>query len=164
LEPTTLILEDVDLIGRKLDYQGIGSNVLLFELLNQLDGLADDVDFLFVLTTSRPDVLEPALAARPGRVDQAIEVPPPDAECRQLFELYGRGLRVEVADWEKITERTAGVSGAFVRELLRKAAVYAAGEDRVAERTVRDRHLEEGLAELFVAGGPLTKSLLGGRR
>lgn len=29
---------------------------------------------LFVLTTNRPEVLEPALAARPGRVDRAIEV------------------------------------------------------------------------------------------
>ncbi len=27
--------------------------------------------------------------------------------------------------------------------------------------TVRDRHLEEGLAELLVAGGSLTQSLLG---
>jgi hypothetical protein len=26
---------------------------------------------------------------------------------------------------------------------------------------VRDRHPDEGLAELLVAGGPLTKSLLG---
>jgi hypothetical protein len=78
-----------------------------------------------------------------------------------LFELYSRGLRVEVADWHRLTERTAGVSGAFIRELLRKAAVYAAEEDGQAPLTVRDRHLEEGLAELLVAGGPLTKSLLG---
>jgi hypothetical protein len=30
--------------------------------------------------------------------------------------------------------------------------------------TVRDRHLEEALAELLVAGGALTQSLLGGHR
>ena len=57
-----------------------------------MDGLADDADLLFVLTTNRPDILEPALAARPGRIDQAIEVPPPDADCRRrLLELYGKG-------------------------------------------------------------------------
>jgi ATP-dependent 26S proteasome regulatory subunit len=162
LEPATVILEDVDLIGTERDNQEVGANALLFELLNQMDGLADDVDVLFVLTTNRPDVLEPALASRPGRVDQAIEVPPPDADCRRrLFELYSRGMRVEVADWDRLIERTAGVSGAFIRELLRKAAVYAAEEDGAAPLVVRDQHLEEGLTELVVAGGPLTKSLLG---
>jgi len=165
LEPATVVLEDVDLIGTERDNQEIGANALLFELLNQMDGLADDVDILFVLTTNRPDVLEPALAARPGRVDQAIEVPPPDAECRRrLFELYSRGMRVEIADWDRLIERTAGVSGAFIRELLRKAAVYAAEDDGESSLVVRDRHLEEGLAELLVAGGPLTKSLLGAAR
>jgi cell division protease FtsH len=162
LEPTTVVLEDVDLIGTEREQQTVGANALLFELLNEMDGLADDVDILFVLTTNRPDVLEPALASRPGRVDQAIEVPPPDAECRRrLFELYSRGMNVEVADWDRLIERTAGVSGAFIRELLRKAAVYAAEDNGEAPLTVRDRHLEEGLTDLLIAGGPLTKSLLG---
>lgn len=162
LEPTTVVLEDVDLIGTERNNQTVGANALLFELLNQMDGLAEDVDILFILTTNRPDILEPALAARPGRVDQAIEVPPPDAECRRrLFALYNRGMQFEVADWERFVARTAGVSGAFIRELLRKACVYAAEEDDVAPLVVRDRHLDEGLTELLVAGGLLTKSLLG---
>ena len=165
LEPATVILEDVDLIGTERDHQEIGANALLFELLNEMDGLANDVDVLFILTTNRPDVLEPALASRPGRVDQAIEIPPPDAECRRrLFELYGRGMTVEVADWERLIDRTAGASGAFIRELLRKAAVFAAEEDGAAPVVVQDRHIDEGLTELLVAGGPFTKSLLGTRR
>ena len=82
------MLEDVDLIAEERTRQGSGCTTLLFELLNQMDGLADDADILFVLTTNRPDLLEPALAARPGRIDQAIEVPLPDADCRRrLFEL-----------------------------------------------------------------------------
>ena len=83
LEPTTVILEDVDLIGTERENQTVGANALLFELLNQMDGLNDDCDVLFVLTTNRPDVLEPALSARPGRIDQALEVPLPDADCRE---------------------------------------------------------------------------------
>ena len=162
LAPATVILEDVDLIGTERNHQTVGANALLFELLNQMDGLAEDADVLFVLTTNRPDVLEPALAARPGRIDQAIEVPPPDADCRRrLFERFGRGLTVRVADWDRLVARTAGVSGAFIKELLRKAAVYAAEEDGSGELVVRDRHLDEALAELLVAGGPLTQSLLG---
>lgn len=162
LAPATVILEDVDLIGTQRNQQTVGANALLFELLNEMDGLADDTDIIFILTTNRPDILEPALAARPGRIDQAIEVPPPDADCRRrLFALFGRGLQVELADQDRFIARTAGVSGAFIRELLRKAAVFAAEEDGEASLVVRDRHLDEALAELLVAGGPLTQSLLG---
>jgi hypothetical protein len=162
LEPATVVIEDVDLIGTERNEQTVAANALLLELLNQMDGLAEDVDVLFILTSNRPEILEPALAARPGRVDQAIEVPGPDAECRRrLFELYGQGVQLEVADWDRLIARTVGVSGAFIRELLRKACVYAAEEDGTEFLLVRDRHLDDGLAELLVTGGPLTKSLLG---
>src|SRR5207244_7828127 len=130
LAPATVILEDVDLIGTQRNLQTVDANALLFELLNQMDGLADDTDIIFVLTTNRPDILEPALAARPGGIDQAIEIPPPDADCRRrLFALFGRGLHMELKDWDRLIARTSGVSGAFIRELLRKAAVFAAEDD-----------------------------------
>jgi ATP-dependent 26S proteasome regulatory subunit len=162
LEPATIILEDVDLIGAERSGQTLTANALLFELLNQMDGLAGDCDVLFLLTTNRPDILEPALAARPGRIDLAIEVPLPDAEGRRrLLELYGRGLQLEVADRDKLVERTTGASGAFIRELLRKAAVFAAEDNGSSPLVVRDPHIEEALAELVVAGGSLTQSLLG---
>jgi cell division protease FtsH len=162
LTPATIILEDVDLIGTERQHQTVGANALLFELLNQMDGLADDTDLLFVLTTNRPDILEPALAARPGRIDQAIQVPPPDAACRRrLLALYGRGMRVDGLDWDNLVERTVGASGAFIRELLRKAAVFAAEDDTDGGLVVRPQHIDEALGELVVAGGALTQSLLG---
>lgn len=164
LEPSTVILEDVDLIGTERQHQTVDANALLFELLNQMDGLSDDADILFILTTNRPDVLEPALASRPGRIDQAIEIPLPDSDCRRrLFELYARGLTLELSDRDRLIERTAGASGAFIRELLRKATVVAAEENGQGPLTVRDRHLDEALAELLVAGGALTQSLLGAK-
>jgi hypothetical protein len=162
LTPATIILEDVDLVGTERQQQTVGANALLFDLLNEMDGLSDDADLLFILTTNRPEILEPALAARPGRIDQAIEILPPDADCRRrLFALYGRGLQLEVNNWQGLIDRTAGVSGAFIRELLRKAAVFAAEEGGNSPLSVRDAHLEEALVELLVAGGPLTQSLLG---
>jgi hypothetical protein len=162
LAPATVILEDVDLIGTQREHQTVGANALLFELLNQMDGLADDVDILFILTTNRPDVLEPALASRPGRIDQAIEIPPPDAECRKrIFELYSRGLAMEVKNWRALVERTEGVSGAFIRELLRKATIFAAEDADGSGLVIREEHLDEALAELLITGGALTQSLLG---
>lgn len=165
LEPTTVILEDVDLIGTEREHQTVGANALLFELLNEMDGLSEDADLLFILTTNRPDVLEPALASRPGRIDQAIEIPLPDAECRRrLIDLYARGLELQVNDLEKVIARTANASAAFLREMLRKAALFAAEANLPGELVVRDEHLELALAELLVAGGALTRSLLGAAR
>ncbi|HLY38305.1 MAG TPA: AAA family ATPase, partial [Candidatus Binatia bacterium] len=163
LEPSMLIVEDVDLIAEERDRQTPGCTALLFELLNQMDGLADDADVLFVLTTNRPDALEPALASRPGRVDEAIEFPLPDAEGRRrLFELYGEGLTMQLAKLDGFIHRTEHASPAFIRELLRKAALFAAedGDPLV----VRDRHVDDALHDLVVHGGELTMSLLGARQ
>lgn len=158
LEPSMVVLEDVDLIAE--ERTGLHSaGGLLFELLNEMDGLADDADIIFLLTTNRPERLEPALSARPGRIDQAVEIPVPDADCRRrLFQLYARGLDLEITDWDHFVERTRGVSGAFIRELFRKATLIAADEDAPH---VTDQHLATALHELVVAGGDLTKRLLG---
>ena len=43
--------------------------VLLNKLLHEMDGLRADAEILFILTTTRPEALEAALASRPGRVD-----------------------------------------------------------------------------------------------
>jgi hypothetical protein len=59
-------------------------------------------------------------------------------------------------------ERTKGVSPAFIRELLRKAAVFAI--DETGEAVVEAHHLDEALHDLVIEGGELTKSLLGASR
>lgn len=161
LQPATIVLEDVDLIAMERTH--IGSPMtLLFEFLNQLDGLAEDADIVFLMTSNRPDLLEPALAARPGRVDQAIHFPLPDAAARRrLLELYMRGVRSDVRGWDRLVERTEGVAAAFIRELVRKALLFAADESD--EPRVGDAHFESALYELVVEGGDLTKTLLGGR-
>lgn len=162
LQPATLILEDVDLVAEERTHQNKACNTVLFQLLNQMDGLADDADILFLLTTNRPDMLEPALAARPGRIDQALEVPLPDDAGRgRLLALYGRGFDLALEQEAKLLQRTEGVSAAFIRELVRKAALFAAEETSGGKLALRDRHFDEALRELVIYGGDLTKSLLG---
>src|SRR4029079_17859391 len=101
------------------------------------DGLDEDHDVLFVLTTNRPDLLEPALAARPGRVDQAVALRLPDADGRRtLIELYGEGLKLPPTVPESLIESLEGVSPAFIRELLRRAALLAA--DDSSDGALRD--------------------------
>ena len=160
LQPAIVILEDVDLVAEERTRPGAAcAGPLLFELLNQMDGLADDADVLFLLTTNRPDILEPALAARPGRVDQAIEIPLPDAPVPPAaVRVVLRQIDAGPSELGDFVQRTDGASAAFIREMMRKAALFAADE---SSDSVEDRHLDEAIHELVVEGGSLTQSLLG---
>jgi ATPase family associated with various cellular activities (AAA) len=123
LQPAMVIVEDVDLIAEDRGMHP-GQHPLLFQLLNEMDGLAEDADVVFVLTTNRPDLLEPALAARPGRVDQAVALELPDVEARRaLFELYRGLLEVDTSRLDDVLARTEGVTASFLKELLRRAAL-----------------------------------------
>src|SRR5260370_39501734 len=119
-----MVIEYVDLIARERTHMhGPGEEVLLNKLLNEMDGLQEDAEVLFVLTTNRPDQIEPALVSRPGRIDQAIEFPLPDEEGRaKLTKLYARGLEISEELNELIVSRTTGRSAAFIKELMRQCA------------------------------------------
>src|SRR5919202_6403916 len=161
LQPATVVLEDVDLVAREREYDEEAGGPVLFELLNQMDGLAEDADVLFLLTTNRPDVLEPALAARPGQIDQSVELPLPDAaDRRRLIGLYARGLELHAERLDELVERLQGASPAHVKELLRKAALLAADE-RQGEIVVEDRHLDAAVDELVIVGSDVRASVSG---
>jgi ATP-dependent 26S proteasome regulatory subunit len=112
-----------------------------------------------VLTTNRPDALEPALAARPGRVDLAVEIPLPDASARRrLLELYARGLELDAAALDATVARTEGMTASFFKELLRKATLAALAAGREAPAPA---DLDAALDELLDERAALTRVLLG---
>ena len=170
LAPSVVVIEDVDLIAEERG-PGAGQHPLLLALLNEMDGLDEDLDVTFLLTTNRPDLLEAALAARPGRVDHAAELPLPDAEARRrLLELYRGSLVLDLSNPDAVITRTEGVTAVFLKELLRLAALLAAGAGPAGEGNgaaapirVADAHLTEALDQLLAARGQLTRALLGGR-
>jgi cell division protease FtsH len=165
LQPSMVILEDVDLIAGDRSFGPMGTNPLLFEVLNQIDGLGDDVDVTFLLTTNRVDILERALAERPGRVDAAVEIGAPDEEGRRrLFRLYGEGLGVGQLDDEALegaVEATEGRTATYLREVVRRAALIAAEELDVGDLKVDGRMLEGAAQALLDDRAALTRSLLG---
>ncbi|MDP3214916.1 MAG: ATP-binding protein [Deltaproteobacteria bacterium] len=164
LAPSTVVFEDVDLIAEdRRTTQNASATPVMFELLNAMDGLAEDADVLFVLTTNRPEVLEPALAARPGRVDQAIEIPLPDEDCRdRLISRYGEGMRLALTDRAAVIARTKGTSAAFIKELLRRSALIAAdASPGSTSPEVHDGHVRDAMQEMLVDGGSMTRTLLG---
>ena len=166
LQPAMVVIEDVDLIAEDRGMHP-GQHPLLFQVLNEMDGLAEDADVVFVLTTNRADLLEPALAARPGRIDQAVELTLPDASARrQLFRLYRGRLDVDESRLDDLLERTGGVTASFLKELLRRAAVLGAAQapDTAAPLRVTADQLDAALAELQDTRNAMTRVLLGSAR
>src|SRR5829696_1581043 len=159
LAPSLVVLEDVELVAQERVFGPFGSSPVLFELMNEMDGMGEDADVAWVLTTNRPDALEPALAARPGRIDLAVELPLPAADSRRrLLALYSRGLDLKLKDEQAVVARTEGVPASFVKELLRKAALAAAEAGRTS---VTDVDVAGVLDELLAETAALTRVLLG---
>ena len=169
LQPAMIVIEDVDLIAEERGMHP-GQHPLLFQLLNEMDGLAEDADVVFLLTTNRADVLEPALAERPGRVDQAVALDLPDREGRRrLFSLYRGALDVDESRLDTVLDRTDGVTASFLKELLRRGAVLAAeatpeGSESPGSLTVTADQLDAALDELLDTRNAMTRVLLGGQR
>jgi ATP-dependent 26S proteasome regulatory subunit len=140
LQPSIVVLEDVDLIGRSREgMNSPNTEVLLNRLLNEMDGLRADADILFILTTNRPEDIEDALASRPGRVDEAIEVPLPDDRCRQrLIALYGRSLAFADGAVAEAVSRSQGASAAFMKEMVRRLAQNSVARDSGREVSRED--------------------------
>jgi DNA replication protein DnaC len=160
LQPSIVVIEDVDLIARDRSELNTCEEVLLNKLLNEMDGLREEADILFILTTNRPEALERALASRPGRIDQAIEFPLPDEEGREkLVRLYSQG--VEVADQvvQAIVGRTEKVSAAFIKELMRRSVQFRLERNGAGDIELPD--VEQALEEMLFSGGSLNLKLLG---
>lgn len=162
LEPSVVVVEDVDLIAQDRSMTVTGDPVL-FELLNEMDGIGSEADVTFVLTTNRVETVEAALTERPGRVDFAVEVPKPDARCRELLlRLYASGADLSLPDAGPVVEATNGVTASFIKELVRRALLRAIdgpldGRARLDEKTLR-----AALDELMDERQALTRSILGG--
>ncbi|WP_165063326.1 AAA family ATPase [Marisediminicola senii] len=158
MQPAIVVLEDVDLVAGDREMH-FGPQPLLFSVLDALDGLDGDADVTFLLTTNRVELLERALAERPGRVDLAVEIDLPDADTRRrLFALYSNGLPFSSGAVVAAADRATGVTGSFAKELVRRAVLTAAE----ASRDVTDDDLADALEQLLSAREALTRSLLGG--
>lgn len=162
LQPSIVVLEDVDLIAReRTQMNSACEEVLLNRLLNEMDGLKEDADIFFILTTNRPESLEKALASRPGRIDQAIEFPiPDDAGREKLVRLYSQGSEISKEVVQAVVKRTEKVSAAFIKELMRRSTQFQL--ERNQSPTIELADVELALEEMLFAGGSLNLKLLGG--
>ncbi|NCA69389.1 MAG: AAA family ATPase [Sphingobacteriia bacterium] len=103
----------------------VGERVLS-QFLAEMDGIEDLRGVLVLGATNRADMLDPAIL-RPGRFDEVIRIPLPDAEGRaEIFKVHLRGKPlapgIEIPD---LVEATAGFSGAEVAAVCSRAALAA---------------------------------------
>ena len=155
-QPSIVVLEDIDLVAMERSYS---PQPLLFEVLDALDGLDGDADVAFVMTTNRVQVLERALATRPGRVDLGVEIPLPDqAARRRLFRRYASGLPFSDAALDDAADRAEGTTGSFAKELIRRSVLGAALRSEQPD----DADLIAALDTLLSSGEALTRLLLSG--
>ena len=135
LQPSIVVVEDIELAAEPRGPHA-PLDPLLLKLLGEMEALSDDANVTFLLTTNRADLLEEALAARPGQVGHTARLPLPDAVARRrLLRLYQGRLRISRASASEVVSRTDEVNASFIRELLRRAAVHAA-EGRAARAAV----------------------------
>ncbi len=161
MQPVIFVIEDADLLAKSRNIMhGSQEEALLNHLLNEMDGLKEDADILFILSTNKPEVLEEALIARPGRIDQLIEFPKPDAQCRRhLMQLYGGSLSIPMESFDDIVHRTEGVTASFIKELMRRLAQYSIERNNVGVIITSD--IDQALGEMIIDNNALNRSVLG---
>ena len=165
LQPSVLVLEDVDLIGRERNGMEVGRESLLNKLLNEMDGL-HDAEILFLMTTNRPEALESTLAARPDESTRPSSSHFPDEAGRQkLIRLYAAGAAVS----DEVVAHTARITEGVSLPSLRSS--YGAGfpvsprmPPNGAEIRVLQNDVDQAIDELLYAGGSLNRTLLGADR
>lgn len=156
-QPCILFIDELDAIaGERSASMTHSESSMVNELLTGLSGL-DDEDVVVIATTNRPDQLDDAVT-RSGRMDDRIEVPPPDGKTRVEIlkvQLQDRPVDVESIDWEDIEQLTARAKHqaplvasdlAQIADEAARAAMEEATEEEL--QPIGHRHLVSAIDEV----------------
>ncbi len=128
--PCVLFFDELDSIARARgsssgDAGGAGDRVIN-QILTEIDGVGVKKNVFVIGATNRPDVLDPAIM-RPGRLDQLIYIPLPDARSR--VEIFKAALKkspvAEDVSLEALANALEGYSGADITEICQRACKLA---------------------------------------
>ncbi|KAI0890444.1 AAA-domain-containing protein [Annulohypoxylon maeteangense] len=124
--PSIIFFDEFDSIaGSRSGPSGSGSSggvQALTTLLTEMDGFERIGEVFVLAATNKPELLDSALR-RPGRFDELIYVPLPDAKARQaIFTAKAKELEFPTdIDVAELASRTEGYSGAEVARICDKA-------------------------------------------
>jgi hypothetical protein len=162
LQPSLVILEDVDLVFTTRDINIQGS--ILGELLDQMDGLRPHEDVGFVLTTNAIDRIEAAIKDRPGRISQCIHLGAPGRELRRRYLAHYLARYVTTGlDIDVLAAKSGGATQAFLKDWVHRAAQIAS--ERLAAATdkleLRMSDFDVALREARISGQDATNRIIG---
>ncbi|MFP3219989.1 MAG: CDC48 family AAA ATPase [Candidatus Marsarchaeota archaeon] len=124
--PCVIFFDELDAIapvrGQSFD-SGVTERIVN-QLLSEMDGISPLKNVVVMGATNRADILDPALL-RPGRFDEVIYVPPPDAKSRlEVIKIHVKRVPLaEDVDLEKLANLTEGYTGADIYALVRQSAI-----------------------------------------
>ncbi|MCE2433149.1 MAG: AAA family ATPase [Candidatus Latescibacteria bacterium] len=113
------------------------SNTVVPMFCSEMDGIESLQDVVIILTSNRPDLIDPAIL-RPGRIDRKIKVLRPDEDAAR--EILGIYLTADLPLSEAALNAQDGNARAAVDDLVARAIaeIYAARDDtRFLEVTLR---------------------------
>ena len=113
--PCAVFIEEIDIFGAD---RRRGGSPGMAELMQVMDGLRNVPGVLWVGTTNRPEIVETALADRPGRFDRRLKFGPlPEKERSQLIERMILPQQLTPEALKLATRFTEEMTGAQIRDM-----------------------------------------------
>ena len=158
--PSILFIDEIDAIGRERG-AGLGGGhdereQTLNQILVEMDGFERHDKVVVIAATNRPDILDPALL-RPGRFDRRVILDLPDLKGREeILKIHTRKMPLaNDVNLRRIAERTPGLSGADLENLVNEAAILAARKNK---KVVSQQEFLDSIEKVIL--GPERKSYL----
>ncbi len=145
--PCIVFIDELDALGKARGVGNLGGHdereQTLQQLLVEMDGFDPRAGVIIMAATNRPEILDQALL-RAGRFDRQVLVDKPDLNGRiAILEVHARRISLaDDVDLKVLAQRTPGLSGADLENILNEGALLAARVDR-NEVTMAD--LEEAV-------------------
>ncbi len=121
--PCVLFFDEVDALGAsRSDMRHSAGRHLVNQFLAEMDGAdANNEGVLILGATNAPWHVDAAFR-RPGRFDQVIFVPPPDAPARsEILRILLQGKPAQDIDYDQVAAKTAEFSGADLKAVVDRA-------------------------------------------
>jgi cell division protease FtsH len=156
--PCIIFIDEIDAVGRQRG-AGVGGGhdereQTLNQILVEMDGFDPNLGVIVIAATNRPDVLDSALL-RPGRFDRRVTLDRPDLRDREaILKIHAENKPLDKdVDLHRVAERTTGMSGADLMNIMNEAAIFAARRDR---KTITQIDLLDSIEKVML--GPERKS------
>ena len=127
--PCILFFDEIDSIAKKRGGGSGGGEAgdrIVNQILTEIDGVGAKKSVFCIAATNRPDMIDPALM-RPGRLDQLVYLPLPDAASRLsiLKSCTRKSPLADDVDLDQMVEAMDGFSGADITEVCQRSAKLA---------------------------------------